>query len=61
MMHARSSLDLSTTFIALSALNWDIDSPIAPSVPAWRKSRRVRPSQVVVEPLPENLNMASGG
>ena len=34
------------------------DSPMALSVPACRKSRRVTPSQFTMEPLPVNLNMA---
>jgi hypothetical protein len=33
------------------------EKPSAPSVPTWRKSRRVIPSQVVMEPAPERSIM----
>src|SRR5258708_29498705 len=57
MMHARSSFDLSTAPIAFNPLSIGRESPSAPSVPAWRKSRRVMPSHVETQPLLEKVNM----
>src|SRR3954470_14542994 len=57
IMQARSSFALSTAPIAFSPLSIGSESPSAPSVPAWRKSRRVTPSQVETEPLLEKVNM----
>ncbi len=45
MMHARSSFDVSTAPMARSDWKSGKDSPMALSVPAERKSRRVTPSQ----------------
>src|SRR5881394_4678357 len=36
-----------------------IEKPRAPSVPTWRKSRRVKPSQVVTEPFPVTCIIAA--
>src|ERR1043166_4707315 len=41
-----------------SAANFERLRPRAPSVPTWRKSRRVMPSQVVIEPLPESFSIS---
>src|ERR1700742_1720606 len=60
MMHARWSLDLSTAPMACNALNSGIESPMAPKVPARRKSRRVTPSQVWTEPLSVKVNIMDG-
>src|SRR4051794_2271472 len=59
MMQERSSLVLSTAPWARKALSIGRERPSAPRVPAWRKSRREMPSQVVVEPGPVNLNMVT--
>src|SRR3954464_2268398 len=61
IMQARSSLVLSTAPIAFSPLSIGRESPSAPSVPAWRKSRRVTPSHVETEPLLEKVNIGGGG
>src|SRR5437763_4739634 len=58
MMHDFSSLPGATAPSAWRAANFESDKPSAPSVPTCRKSRRVIPSQVVIEPLPVSLSMA---
>src|SRR5437867_13138682 len=57
-MAAFSSLPLLTAPAACSAANFDSVNPIAPSAPTCRKSRRVIPSHVVIEPFPVTLSMA---
>src|ERR1043166_5565026 len=59
IMTAFSSLPLVTAPMAWRAANLDKESPMAPRAPTWRKSRRVMPSQVVIEPLPEIFSMPS--
>src|SRR4051812_48573422 len=51
------SLDLSTAPSACRAANFERVNPSAPRVPTCRKSRRVTPSQVVMEPLPVTLSI----
>src|ERR1700677_1616835 len=60
MMQARESFALSTAPLARRPLKSGMVSPSALSAPAWRKSRRDTPSQVEMEPLAENVNMAGG-
>src|SRR5437016_4438073 len=57
MMHDFSSLLGATPPSACKAANLERVSPMALSVPTCRKSRRVMPSQVVIEPLPVNFNI----
>ena len=57
MITAFSSLPLATAPAAFIAARCDRLSPIAPSAPTSRKSRRVIPSQVVIEPLPVTLSI----
>src|SRR6476646_6150278 len=57
MMHDLSSPSLAAPR-ACSAANFESVNPRAPSVPTWRKSRRVTPSHVVIDPLPVTLSMA---
>src|SRR5208282_2306683 len=61
MMHDFSSLPLATAPMDLRAANFAIVSPMAPSAPTCRKSRRVMPSQVVMEPFPVILNITMQG
>src|SRR3989442_366675 len=42
---------------ACNSANFDIESPSAPSVPTCKKSRRVIPSHVVIEPFPVILSI----
>src|SRR5881394_546841 len=60
MMQDLLSLDLSTAPSACRAANLDRLRPIAPRVPTCRKSRRLTPSQVVIEPLAVNFSMTGG-
>src|SRR6476620_443317 len=59
MMQDLLSLDLSTAPRAWRVANFESVIPIAPRVPTCRKSRRVKPSQVVIEPLAVNFSMAA--
>src|SRR5687768_6245058 len=59
MITAFSSLPLLIAPAALNAARCERLSPIAPRVPTWRKSRRVIPSHVVIEPFPVTLSMSS--
>src|SRR6185503_3541521 len=56
-MTAFSSLPFVSAPAALNAASCDRLKPIAPSAPTCRKSRRVIPSHVVIEPLPVTLSM----
>src|ERR1051326_8779810 len=59
MMHDLSSLPEAVAPRDCSAANFERVRPMVPRVPTWRKSRRAIPSQVVMEPLPVTLSMAS--
>src|SRR5438874_1978425 len=59
MITAFSSLPLETAPSAWRVANLERVSPRAPSAPTWRKSRRVIPSHVVIEPSPVTVNMVS--
>src|SRR5439155_24227208 len=52
-----SSLPLATAPMACSAARLERVKARAPSARTWRKSRRVMPSQVVREPLPETFSI----
>src|ERR1043166_503156 len=55
-----SSFPRATAPTDCNAASLDRDNPIAPSVPICKKSRRVRPSQVVIDPLPESFSIIEG-
>src|SRR6266850_6072275 len=57
MMHAFSSLPCAVAPIAFSADKCDSVKPSAPRVPTCKKSRRVMPSQVVIEPSPVTFSI----
>ena len=57
MMQARSSASALTAPAAWAANHCGRPKPIAPSVPACKKSRRLTPLQVNVLPSPVNLSM----
>src|SRR5688572_23775769 len=57
MMAALSDPPFFTAPKDCKAAYLDIVRPMAPRVPACKKSRRVIPSQVVIEPFPVNFNM----
>src|SRR2546426_1252617 len=57
MIHDFSSFPAATAPRDWRAANFESDKPSAPSVPTCRKSRRVIPSQVAIEPLPVILSM----
>jgi hypothetical protein len=59
MMHDLSSLPFAAAPRACNPASFERVKPIALRVPTCRKSRRVIPSQVVMEPLPVTLSMAS--
>src|SRR6266481_1303599 len=59
MMQDFSSLPLATAPSAWSAAYLESVSPIAPKAPTCRKSRRLIPSQVVIEPFPVTLSILS--
>src|SRR5207247_8610454 len=54
-----SALPCATAPSALRAARFESVNPRAPSVPTCRKSRRVMPSQVVMEPGPDTFNITS--